>query len=247
MKLLALTALAAVLSSCNNTGSSDAAIKDSMATIHNEPDSGWIVLFDGKTTNGWHTYGKAAADSAWKVADGALCLDTAHKEGGQIKGGGDIVTDESFENFHFKLDWKISPSGNSGIIFLVNEDTAKYDHVWKTGPEMQVLDNNGHPDAKIPKHRAGDLYDLISSAKEMAKPVGEWNTAEIIVNKGRLDLVLNGTTTVSTTLWDEAWKKLIAGSKFASMPGFGTFTSGKISLQDHGNMVWFKNIVIKKL
>lgn len=112
---------------------------------------------------------------------------------------------------------------------------------------MQVLDNELHSDAKIHKHRAGDLYDLIASNKEMVKPAGEWNKAEIKSKDGQLKLFLNGTKVVSTTLWDENWKKLIAGSKFASMPGFGTFKSGKIALQDHGDEVWYRNIMIKKL
>jgi len=89
------------------------------------------------------------------------------------------VTDEEYENFDLKLEWKIAKNGNSGIIFFVHEDTAKYKATYETGPEMQVLDNDGHPDGKIVKHRAGDLYDLISCRKETVKPVGEWNAAEI--------------------------------------------------------------------
>jgi hypothetical protein len=110
-----------------------------------------------------------------------------------------------------------------------------------------VLDNNGHPDGKIKKHRAGDLYDLISSSSEPVKPVGEWNQAEIKIDHAKLDLFLNGVNVVSTTLWDDNWNKLVAGSKFKSMPGFAKFHSGKIGLQDHGNEVWYRNVMIKKL
>lgn len=209
--------------------------------------NGWISLFDGTSTKGWHSYGKSTAGSAWKAEDGTLHLDASKKDGWQIKDGGDIVSDEEFENFHLKLEWKISKDGNSGVIFLVHEDTAKYKYVWFTGPEMQVLDNAGNEDGKIYKHHAGDLYDLIACSKETVKPYGEWNLAEIIVNKGKLELRLNGTTVVKTNLWDDNWKKLIAGSKFKSMPGFGTFHKGKIALQDHGFDVWFRNIEIKKL
>jgi hypothetical protein len=113
--------------------------------------------------------------------------------------------------------------------------------------EMQVLDNNGHPDAKIVSHRAGDLYDLIVSSEETVKPVGEWNLAEIISKDGNLELHLNGVMIVSTTLWTPEWEALIAKSKFKTMTGFGTFKKGKIALQDHGDEVWFKNIRIKKL
>ena len=202
---------------------------------------GWRKLFDGKTTRGWHTYGKSTANDRWKIADGALYLDNSIKE------GGDIVTDEAFENFDLKLEWKISKNGNSGIIINIKEDAEKYKETYKTGPEIQVLDNDGHPDGKILKHRAGDLYDLIKSSSEPVKAVGEWNAVEIISNKGSLQIFLNGTNVVTTTMWDENWKQLIAGSKFKDMPDFGTFNKGKIALQDHGNAVWYRNISIKKL
>lgn len=207
----------------------------------------WKPLFDGKTTQGWHTYGKETIGKAWKVSDGALHLDAAAKKDWQTKEGGDIVTEESFDNFHLKLDWKIAPNGNSGIILYVQEDPAKYQNTWHTGPEIQVLDNNGHPDAKIHKHRAGDVYDLIPSSPETVKPAGEWNQVEIISNKGKLEVLQNGVKVVSATMWDDQWKALIAGSKFANRPGFGTFKSGKIALQDHGDNVWYRNIMIKRL
>ena len=204
---------------------------------------GFKPLFDGKTTTGWHTYNKTTVGSAWQVQDGALHLNPAKK--GQ-DGGGDLVTDKEYSNFHLKLDWKVAPKSNSGIIFFVHED-PKFHATYSTGPEMQVLDNDGHPDGKITKHRSGDLYDLIKSYSEPVKPVGEWNTAEIISKNGKLTLILNGVKTVNTTLWDENWKALIAGSKFAKWEGFGTYKIGKIALQDHGDEVWFKNILIKEL
>ena len=245
MKLLIPVTCLVFLMACNNATEEKNTASD--VTVKTTGDTGWISLFDGKTTAGWHTYGKTTIGGAWKTADGALYLDTTKKEGWQTIGGGDICTDDEYENFDLKLEWKIAPNGNSGVIFYINEDTAKYKYVWYTGPEMQVLDNNGHPDAKIPKHRAGDLYDLIACSKETVKSAGEWNDAEIISNKGKLDLYLNGTNVVSTTLWDDAWKKIVSGSKFKDMPDFGTYKKGRIALQDHGNMVWYRNIKIKKL
>jgi hypothetical protein len=112
---------------------------------------------------------------------------------------------------------------------------------------MQVLDNAGHPDAKIISHRAGDLYDLIVSSQETVKPAGEWNQAEIRINKGKLDFFLNGVNIVSTQLFTPDWEALIATSKFKSMPGFGKFKKGKIALQDHGDVVHYRNLMIKKL
>lgn len=209
-----------------------------------QAQKGFKPLFDGKTTNGWHTYGKDSALAGWKVEDGLLHFNPDKAKDGQ---GGDLVTNAEFENFHLKLEWKISPNGNSGIIFYVNENPQKYENTFSTGLEMQVLDNDGHPDGKITKHRAGNLYDLIQSKSEPVKPVGEWNKAEIISNKGKLTLILNGVTVVETTLWDDNFKKLIDGSKFAGWPDFGTFKKGKIALQDHGNNVWYRNIELKQL
>lgn len=201
-------------------------------------------LFDGKSTKGWHSYGKKSAGKAWKAADGILHFDSKEANNGQ---GGDLVTDAEFRDFHLKLDWKIAQNGNSGIIFYVNENPVKYQNTYSTGLEMQLLDNEGHPDGKILKHRAGDLYDLVQGRSEPVKQAGEWNTAEIVSRKGKLTLILNGVTVVETILWDDNFKKIVAGSKFADWPDFGTFNKGKIALQDHGNDVWFRNIMIKEL
>lgn len=216
-------------------------------TISQQKDAGWITLFDGKTTNGWHSYGKKAAGNEWKVEDGALHLDasTPNKE------RGDLVTNAEYKDFDLKLEWKISEKGNSGIIFYIHEDPTKYPETYETGIEMQVLDNGtptrlGQPDGKLYTHRAGDLYDLMAS-KEVAKPLGEWNQVEIKSKDGKLDFYMNGQHTLSTRMWDENWKKMVAISKFKNMPGFSTFKEGKISLQDHGDDVWFRNIKIKKL
>ena len=200
-------------------------------------------MFDGKTTTGWHTYNKTTVGSAWEVVDGTLHMNPAKKG---KDGGGDLVTNEEYGNFHLKLEWKIAPKGNSGIILFINE-SPKYSQTYLTGPEMQVLDNEGHADGKITKHRTGDLYDLIQSKSEPVKPVGEWNRVEIISKNASLTFVLNGVKVVQTTMWNDNWKALIAGSKFAKWEGFGTFKTGKIALQDHDDAVWYRNIMIKKL
>ncbi len=209
-----------------------------------QPKQGeWISLFYGKTTKGWHTFGKTTAGEAWKIEDGTLHMDASDKS---LKGG-DLVSDASFENFHLKLEWKIAKNGNSGVIFWVQDNPAKYDNVWHTGPEMQVLDNDGHPDGKIKKHRAGNLYDLIEGKEGAVNKVGEWNLVDIVSNKGQLDFFLNGVNVVSTHYGDADWKALIANSKFKDKPDFGRLFSGHISLQDHGDHVWYRNITIKKL
>ncbi len=256
IKVFTAVMIAAVVSGCNNNASKNETDADTVKSkiemtantlTEAQKADGWQLLFDGQSLNGWHKYGGQPVGSAWKVADGTFYLDTTVKVDWQIKDGGDIVSNEEFENFHLKLEWKIAKDGNSGIMFYVHEDTAKYKWPWETAPEMQVLDNEGHPDAKIPKHRAGDLYDLISCSKETVKKYEEWNLAEIKSENGKLDFYLNGENVVSTTLWDDSWKKMVAGSKFVKMPDFGTYKKGKIALQDHGNTVWYKNVMIKRL
>lgn len=212
-----------------------------------ERKEGWELMFDGLTTRGWHKFGGQVVGTAWKVNDGALYLDTATKENWQVKGGGDIISDDQYENFHLKLEWKIAPNGNSGVMFYAQEDTAKYHFPWETAPEMQVLHNDGHPDGKFIKHRAGDLYDLISAKPETVRNPGAWNQVEIKCLQGNLEFWLNDVRIVTTTLWDDNWKKLVAGSKFSKMPDFGKFRKGHIALQDHGDMVWYRNIKIRRL
>jgi hypothetical protein len=254
LRTILFLAIITSFASCNNEAEKTPAADTTQtaatgvtALTETEAAEGWVSLFDGKTTNGWHKYGGAAVGSAWKVEDGALHLTALAKDNWQIKDGGDIVSNDEFENFHLKLEWKIDTCGNSGIMFYVHEDTVKYKYPWMTGIEMQVLDNKCHADAKINKHRAGDLYDIISATPETVKPALEWNLAEIKCMNGVLEFYLNGTKVVTTTLWDDAWKASVAASKFKEWKDFGTYKKGKIALQDHGNNVWYRNIKVLKL
>jgi len=245
-KLSFLFFAATILTSCNSS-KNVASSKSDNKLSKQEKNDGWQLLFNGKSTKGWHTYGKKDAGNEWKVEDGAIHLDASTKN----KESGDLVSNDEYENFDLKMDWKISEQGNSGIIFYVHDDPAKYEATYITGLEMQVLDNGtpiraGQPDGKYYTHRAGDLYDLLAS-KEVANPLGEWNHVEIKSVNGQLDFYMNGEHTLSTHLWDDYWKKMVAISKFKYMPAFGTFKKGKIALQDHGDDVWFKNIRIKSL
>ena len=251
-RLFAIFAGSVLFFSCQST-SSITKLKDSEDSneganvlTRKEKAEGWKLLYDGKSTKGWHVYLNKSDGSAWKSVNGALTFDPSQKQNGRIIGGGDIVTDEIFENFHFTMEWKVSQGANSGIIFLVQED-KKYEYSWHTGPEMQVLDNNGHPDAKITKHRAGDLYDLIQCSKETVNPYGKWNKADIRYENDKLELFLNGELVVSTKMHDANWDRMVAESKFKRMPDFGKFRSGRIAIQDHGDQVWFRNIKIRKL
>jgi hypothetical protein len=226
-----------------------------------EKKEGWKLLFDGKTTNGWHTYRKPGTiGKKWVAKDGALVFEGRDRfqffvAGRKIEigptdkvkdGGEDIVSDESFENFELNLEWKISKGGNNGIFYTVKE-IEEYDEVYKSSPEMQVMDNVGHKDGLIYKHRAGDLYDLIASDPIRVKPYGNWNKVRIIKNNGKIEHWLNGTKVVSFDTGSEEWKDLISKSKFAEYEHFASPGPGKIGFQDHDNLVYYKNIKIKEL
>ena len=213
-----------------------------------EQSNGWKLLFDGKTTAGWHNFNKTTIGSSWKISDNAIMLDAIKSPDGnwQAKDGGDIVSQDEYENFELNLEWKISPCGNSGIIYDVVE-SKDYDYVWQTGPEMQVLDNNCHPDSRFVTHRAGDLYDMIECKYVTVKPPGEWNKVRIIKNNGHVEHWLNGVKVVEFEMYNDHWTDMISKSKFKDMKGFGLAEKGKIALQDHGNTVWYKNIKIKTL
>lgn len=240
-KFLPAIGIAAILSGCILNNSDE---KKEGSGEMKEADKDWITLFDGKSLDGWHGYGNGNIDGRWKIYDSTLILDSTVKLSGV---NSNLISDEEYDNFDLKLDWKISEGGNSGIIFYVHEDTAQYPEPYNTGPEMQIVDNEKHPDGKINKHQAGDLYDLISSSTKAANPVGEWNHVKIISNNGKLQLFLNGTNVVTTTMWDDQWDAMVADSKFKTMPGFAKYKKGAICLQDHGDVVSFKNIMIKKL
>lgn len=205
-----------------------------------QTEEGWKLLFDGETTDGWHTWKADKVSPKWNVSNGILKFDP--EADGK---GGDLVTNGEYENFHLKLDWKVSECGNSGIIFNIHEEGKE--KTYHTGPEMQILDNTCHADAQYPTHRAGSLYDLIQAQPETEKPAGEWNTAEIILNQGHLIFKLNGTQVVETQMFNDQWEEMLANSKFKQWPGFGTYKKGHIGLQDHGDVVEFKNIMIKAL
>jgi Domain of Unknown Function (DUF1080) len=214
-----------------------------------EKSDGWQLLFDGKTLKGWHNYGKQGIGSSWIVSDNAIHLNAKAKADGsfQAADGGDILTASEYQDFELQIDWKIGKCGNSGIIYNIVENPAKYEYGWMTGPEMQVLDNTCHPDAKIIKHRAGDLYDLIACSQETVKPAGEWNRARLVSKGGKIEHWLNGVKVVTYDMTSPQWPSLIAGSKFKAWSDFGKSRKGRISIQDHGDPVWYKNIKIRTL
>ena len=203
-----------------------------------ELEAGWKLLFDGMSTDHWRNYNQEGIKDKWQVTPAG----ELHLLG---KGGGDIVTEKEYENFELMLDWKISEGGNSGIMFNVVED-KKHKKPWRTGPELQILDNQNHPDGRHDKHRAGDLYDLIESKWVTANPGGEWNRIRLIVREGMVEHWQNGFQIVKYQMFGPDWEELIAGSKFNNIEDFGQAKKGRIAIQDHGDKLWLRNIKIRE-
>ncbi|MFW6370245.1 MAG: 3-keto-disaccharide hydrolase [Bacteroidota bacterium] len=251
----------AMFSSCQNTGKQEAGtdvpevedtVEDASAPntlTEEEREEGWRLHFDGEDAEGWRGYMKDSLPGAWEIVDGTIhCQGSGRGEAGAIDGG-DIIYDQKFDNFHLKLEWKISEGGNSGIFYLGQEGP---DFIWKTAPEMQVLDNERHPDAMLGKdgnRKAGSLYDLIPADPQNTKPAGEWNSVEIIVYKGTVVHRQNGETVLEYHLWTPEWEEMVADSKFPELnPDWANVAQeGYIGLQDHGDDVWFRDIKIKEL
>jgi hypothetical protein len=215
-----------------------------------EKAEGWILLFDGKTTNGWREYNADVfPDTGWYIEDGCLVCENSGM--GEAGFGGDIIYDKKFTNFDLKVDWMISEGGNSGILFLAQEVPGW--EIWRTAPEYQILDNfSNHVDNTLGvngNRRAGSLYDLIPPDPQNAKGAMEWNTAEIISYEGTIVFKMNGVNTMEFHLWTPEWNKMIADSKFPDYnPDWAKVAkTGYIGLQDHGHAVWFRNIKIREL
>jgi 3-keto-disaccharide hydrolase len=200
-------------------------------------DEGWTVLFDGASTDAWRGYGgDAFPDAGWRVEDGAL----ATVPGAPV----DLLSRDTFADFELEFEWRVTPGGNGGVMYRVTESR---DPAWTTGPEYQVLDDAGHPDGGRPATSAGALYDLIapSTAKTLA-PVGDFNTARIVVRSDHVEHWLNGELIVSYEWGGDDVRALIDASKFADLPGFMAATGGHIVLQHHGAAVAYRNIRIRR-
>ena len=216
-----------------------------------EKQDGWQLLFDGLDLKGWHSYLQKGTGADWSVVDGAIQLKKTNQD--PKADYADIVTDDEYTNFDLKLEWKAQPCIDSGVMFYVHE-SPEYRNTYETGIEMQIADLACTvPDSRILMERSGDLFDLISDKYEWVNLAGEWNTFEIIANQGHLQLFQNGHQIITTDLWTDDWNKLVAGTKFARMPGFGKYHTGHIALQgtepkgDPGVKLSFRNIKIKKL
>ena len=194
----------------------------------------WTDLTDPRH---WSSYGADTFPSGWSLDGGALAR-------GADGDGGDIVTREPYADFELTVEWQVAPCGNSGI-FYRGAPGAEY--VWNTSPEMQVLDDACHDDAQYPSHRAGAVYDLYTPTASVARPGGEWNVARIVADGPHVEHWLNGTKVAEYEQGSPEWAARVAASKFRDEPGFGTHRTGLIGLQDHGDLVRFRSIRIRRL
>jgi len=253
-----LVVLALLLAGCNFQGTQEQTEGEEAIVVEGpqkpntlskqELDDGWILMFNGLTSDGWRSYnGETFPEKGWEVVDGTLHVIGSGR--GEAGGGGDILFDRKFGNFELSLEWKVSEGGNSGIFYLAQEIPGE--PVWKNAPEMQILDNERHPDSNLGvdgNRKAGALYDLIPGKPEAVKPAGEWNQARIMVYKGTVVHSMNGENVLEYHLWTDDWKNMVANSKFKDYETFvNPASEGYIVLQDHGDDVWFRNIKIREL
>lgn len=216
-----------------------------------EKKEGWKLLFDGKTTSGWRgAFLDSFPAKGWKVEGGQLIVESS--TGRESTNGGDIVTKDTYSNFELTVDFKITEGANSGIKYFVDPaQQAPANPKSAIGLEFQVLDDARHPDAKLGKNgnrTVGSLYDLIPARTDKkVKAIGQWNTARIVSNGSHVEHWLNGMKMLEYERGSDAFKALVADSKFKDIAGFGLVSSGRILLQDHGNTVFYKNIKLKVL
>jgi hypothetical protein len=231
----AMACLLAMTQACS-PGNTDMA-ETRPAADAQDPDrqEGWRQLFDGTTTAGWRGYNRSDMPPGWEAIDGALTRTGA---------GGDIITTEQFANFELSLEWMVRDGGNSGIFYRAVESS---DPIYFSAPEMQVLDDAGHPDGGARHTAAGSNFALHPVPEGVVKPAGEWNSARLLVNGSHVEHWLNGTKVVEYELGSDDWKQRVAGSKFNEWAAYGTASRGHIGFQDHGDWVAFRNIRIRVL
>ncbi|MFN2399048.1 MAG: DUF1080 domain-containing protein [Gemmatimonadaceae bacterium] len=227
--------IAIATASCSSTQQVGSASADSGVVTRENRMSEWRPLFDGQTTRQWRGFRSDSLPAGWKVVDGALT---------RVAQGGDIITTEQFDDFELKLEWKVAPGGNSGIFFRVTEAE---DGVHKSGPEMQVLDDAKHADGKRPETSAGAAYAIYPAPRGVVRPAGEWNEARLVVDGNHVEHWLNGTKVVEYELGSPDWEDRVRKTKFSETPRYGREPKGHIALQDHGDWVAYRNIMIREL
>ncbi|MBE7640145.1 DUF1080 domain-containing protein [Salegentibacter sp. BLCTC] len=247
--ILILGTLAILSTSCKSdkkdekTQEADKTV-DTTAMANNEDN--WTHLFNGENLESWKAFNADSISDQWQVKDGAIAFTPAE---GKRESTENLISKNSYANFELSLEWKISEAGNSGIMWGVQE-SEEFSEPYLTGPEIQILDNKLHPDAKNgPIRQAGALYDMMPPSEDKSRNAGEWNKTVIKINHktNKGSVRLNGTLITEFPVHGEEWDKLVANSKFKDWEHFGKTKEGHIALQDHGDKVWFRNIKIREL
>lgn len=231
-------------------------------SLFSKDKEGFIILFGGESMIGWRGYGKTYLPDKWEVLNGLLNLNQNKSE------GGDIIFDYKFQNFELELDWMVAKAGNSGVFYLASEvqtkdpisNEYKFQPIFISAPEYQILDNENHPDAKLGNNgnrKSGSLYDMLPAEPQTAKPYGEWNYTRIVVNRGIVTHWLNQVKVVEYSFKGQEWINLLQKGKFGQSKwplAFelmkncgGKNNEGYIGLQDHGDNISFKNIRLKQI
>jgi Domain of Unknown Function (DUF1080) len=200
-----------------------------------ERAAGWRLLFDGTTTAGWRGFRQSSVPAGWQAVDGGLT---------RTGGGGDLITIEQFANFELLIEWQIAPGGNSGIMFRVSE-LAEATYI--TGPEMQVLDNAGHPDGASGVSSAGACYGLYPPSQDVTRPTGAWNDVRLVVNGPHVEHWMNGVKIVEYDIGSTDWLSRLESSPYRDDPVYGRQPFGHIAIQDHGDRVAYRGVKIRVL
>lgn len=215
-----------------------------------EKKNGWKLLFDGTSTKGWRgAYKDAFPEGGWQVKNGTLTV--LSSEGKESANGGDIVTIDEYGAFDLSFEFKLTPGANSGVKYFVT--LSENNSGSAIGLEYQVLDDSLHPDAKLGRdgnRTMASLYDLIKANKQkrFIHQPGEWNMGRVVVYpNNHVEHYLNGIKVLEYDRGSQAYKDLVAISKYKVWPNFGEAKQGHILLQDHGNEVSFRSIKIKAL
>ncbi len=235
MSYLFLTALIFLISVCSLAQEKNNVLSDQ------EKKDGWQLLFDGSSMSGWRTY-KNKPTNSWEMSNKELHCKGSETDKSDRRA--DLITTNVYENFELSIEWKISKAGNSGIMYHVTED---YDEPFMSGPEYQLIDDDGFPEKLEDWQKTGADYAMYTTSSRPTKPVGEYNLTKIVVNGSHREYWLNGVKVLEFEAWTPDWNKRKMEGKWKDAPGYGMSKTGFICLQDHGSEIWFRNIKIKKL
>lgn len=247
MRYLFLCTLAIALCTCAPSPDAETATEEVATETSDATEDGWEILFDGDDVDKWRGYNRDAFPNlGWRVENGELMVEHSGTE--EAGFGGDIITKEKFKDFELELEFNLTDTANSGILYLVREveDTP----IWHSAPEYQLLDDETYkvtyPEL-TDKQMTGANYDMHAQPKNFSNPIGEWNTARLVKRGPHIEHWLNDSLVVEYDLHDNDWEQRYQASKFKEYPTYASVDEGHVGLQDHGHLVRFRNVRIKRL